>query len=65
MDPTGRYTTQQLIKIIELYFAVKSVLLTERQCRKDFVRNNVPDGTPIQRLLTEFRKIGSVTDVTQ
>ena len=33
MDPTGRYTTQQRIKIIETYFATKSVLLTQQQCR--------------------------------
>ena len=56
MDPTGRYTTQQRIKIIEAYFATKSVLLTQRQCRKDFGRNNVPDGRTIQRLVAKFRK---------
>ena len=35
---------QQQIKIIEVYFAAKSVLLTQRQCREDFGRNNVPEG---------------------
>ena len=50
MDSTRRYTTQQRIKIIEAYFA-KSVLLTQRQCRKDFGRNNVPDGRTIQHLV--------------
>ena len=62
MDPSGRYTTQQRIKIIEAYFAAKSVLLTQRQCRKDFGRNNVPDGRTIQRLVAKFRKTGSVAD---
>ena len=62
MDPTGRYTTQQRIKIIEAYFAAKSVLLTQRQCRKDFGRSNVPDGRTIQRLVVKFRKTGSVAD---
>ena len=56
MDPTGRYTTQQRIKIIEAYFTAKSVLLTQWQCRKDFGRNNVPDGRTIQRLVAKFRK---------
>ena len=28
MDPTGRYTTYKRIKIINKYFAAKSVLLT-------------------------------------
>ena len=56
MDPTGRDTKQQRIKIIEAYFAAKSVLLTQRQCRKDFGRNNVPDGRTIQRLVAKFRK---------
>ena len=56
MDPSGHYTTQERIKIIEAYFAAKSVLLTQRQCRKDFGRNNVPDGRTIQRLVAKFRK---------
>ena len=60
MDPTGRYTTQQRIKIIEAYFTAKSVLLTQWQCRKDFGRNNVPDGRTIQRLVVKFEKAGSV-----
>ena len=62
MDPSGRYTTQQRIKIIEAYFAAKSVLLTQRQCRKDFGRNNVPTGRTIQRLVAKFQKTGSVAD---
>ena len=57
MDPSGHYTTQEWIKIIEAYFGTKSVLLTQRQCRKDFGRNNVPDGRTIQRLVAKFRKI--------
>ena len=62
MAPTGRYTTQHRMKIIEVCFAAKSVLLTQRQCRKDFGRNNVPDGRTIQRLVGNFRKTGSVAD---
>ena len=62
MDPTGRYTTQQRVKIIEAYFATKSVLLTQRQCRRDFGRNNVPDRRTIQRLVAKFRETGSVAD---
>ena len=65
MDPSGRYTTQQRIKIIEAYFAAKSVLLTQRQCRKDFGRNNVPDRRTIQRLKAKFRELGSVKDLPQ
>ena len=62
MDPSGRYTTQQRIKIIEAYFAAKSVLLTQRQCRKDFGRNSVPNGRTIQHLVAKFQKTGSVGD---
>ena len=43
MDPTGQFTMQQWIKIIEAYFATKSVPLTQQKCRRDFCRNNVPD----------------------
>ena len=62
MDPTGRYSKQQRIKIIDAYFAAKSVLLSQRKCRKDFGRNNVPDRRTIQRLVAKFRKIESVAD---
>ena len=61
MDPTGRDTTQQGIKIIEEYFTAKPVLLT-RQCMRGFDRNNVPDRGTIQRLVVKFRKTVSVTD---
>ena len=62
MDPTGRYTAQQRIKIIKVYFAAKSVLLTQRQCRRDFGRNNVPDRGTILCLVAKFRETGSVAD---
>ena len=62
MDPTRSYTTQQRIKIIELYFVTKSVLLTQRQCRRDFGRNNVPVRRTVQRLVAKFRETGSVAD---
>ena len=62
MDPTGRYTTQQRIKINEACFAKKSVLLTQHQCRGDFGRNNVPDRKTIQRFLAKFRETESMAD---
>ena len=62
MDPTGRCSTQQQIKIIEAYFATKSVLLTQRQCRRDLGRINVPDRRTIQRLVTKVWQTGSVAD---
>ena len=71
MDQSGRYTTQQRIKIIETYFAAKSVLKNSKNLPKNsdtvamqeyFGRNNVPDGRAIQRLVAKFRKTGSVAD---
>ena len=62
MDPTGCSNAQQQIKIIEAYFATKSVFLTQRQCRNNFGRNNVPDGRTMQHLVAKFRKTGSVAD---
>ena len=53
---------QQQIKIIEAYFAAKSVLLSHRQCRKDFGRKSVPDGRTMQHLLAKFQKTESVAD---
>ena len=50
------------MKSIKVYFAAKSVLRTQRQCRKDFGRNNVPDGRTIQCLVAKFQKTGSVAD---
>ena len=62
VDPTGCYAMQQWMKIIEAYFATKSVLLTQWQCRRDFGRNNIPDRKTIQHLVTKFQETGSVTD---
>ena len=62
MDPTGCSNAQQQIKIIEAYFGAKSVFLTQRQCRNNFGRNNVPDGRTMQYLVAKFRKTGSVAD---
>ena len=56
IDPIGRYTTRQWIKIIKVYFTIKSVLLTQWQCRRDFGRNNVPDRKTIQRFVAKFRE---------
>ena len=63
MDPTRRFTTQQPTKIIKAYFAISS--LTQRQCRGDFGRDNVPDRKTIQRLVAKFRETGSVADAQQ
>ena len=60
MDPTGRYTTQQQIKIIEENFATK--LLIQQQCERDFGRNNVPDIETMQLLVTKFQETRSVVD---
>ena len=58
-------------KIIETYFAAKSVLKNSKNLPKNsdtaamqeyFGRNNVPDGRAIQRLVAKFRKTGSVAD---
>ena len=56
---------QQRIKMIEAYFATKSVLLTQQNCRRDFGRSNVPNRRKIQRLMANFRETGSVADVIQ
>ena len=65
MGPTGLFTTQQPIKMIEACFAAKSVLPPQRQCRRDFGRNNVPHRRTIQSLLAKFRETRSVTDAPQ
>ena len=62
MDPTGRFTMQQQIKIIKAYFTTKSVLLTQLKCRRGFGKNNVSDRRTIQRLMAKFRETGSVAD---
>ena len=52
-------------KIIEAYFATKSVLLTQRQCRRDFGRDNLPGRRTIQRLVVKFWETRSVADAPQ
>ena len=56
---------QQSIKIIEAYFATKSVVLTQWYCRRDFGRNNVSDRKTTQCLVAKFRETGSVADAPQ
>ena len=65
MDPTGRFTTQQRIKIIEAYFATKSVLLTQWKYSRDFGRDSVHDRRTIQRLMAKFGETESVADAPQ
>ena len=65
MDPTGRFSKQQRIKIIDVYFATKSVLLTQWKCSRDFGRNSVTDRRTIQRLVVKFWEKGSVADAPQ
>ena len=62
MDPPTRYTVQERIKIVEAYFATKSVVLTQRQFRRDFSRKNSPSRLTIRRLIETFRETGSVGD---
>ena len=62
MDPTGQFTTQQRTKIIEAYFAISS--LTQRQCRGDFGRDNVPDRKTIQSLVGEREREREVEKTT-
>ena len=65
MDPPTRYTVQERIKIVEAYFATKSVVLTQRQFRRDFPRKNPPSRLTIRRLLEKFRETGSVGDTNK
>ena len=62
MDALKRFTVPQRVRIVETYFATKSILLTQRQCRRDFGRNNVPARTTIYRLVAKFRETGGVRD---
>ena len=62
MDPTTRYTVQERGKIVEAYFATKSVVLTQRQFRRDFPGRNPPSKLTIRHLLEKFRETGSVGD---
>jgi hypothetical protein len=65
MDPTTRYTVEERLKIVEAYFATKSVVLTQRQFRRDFPGRNPPSKITIRRLLETFRETGSVGDTNK
>ena len=62
MDPTTRYTVQERVKIMEAYFAKKSVALTQRQFRWDFPGRDPPNKLTIRRLLENSRETRSVGD---
>lgn len=60
MDLNREYTIQQRIKIVEAYFATKSVVQTQRQYARDFGRGDVPARRIIERLIAKFKETGSV-----
>ena len=62
MDPTTRYTVQERLKIVEAYFATKSVVLTQRQFRRDFPGRNPPSKLTIRRILEKVKETGRVGD---
>ena len=65
MDPATRYSLQERIKIVEAYFATKSLIQTQRQFRRDFPGRNAPPRVTILRLLNKFREAGSVQDMNK
>jgi len=56
MDNSGYYTMQQWTKIVEAYFSTKSVVLKQRQCRRDFGRDKVHNRWTFERLVAKFRE---------
>ena len=65
MDVSGHYTVQQRIKIVEMYFVKKLVVLTQRQRRKKLGRDKVRDRKTIERLVAKFRETGSVANANK
>ena len=59
MDRETQYFVQERVKIVEAYFATKSIVLTQRQFRGDF-----PSRLTVRRLLDKFKETGSVGDKT-
>ena len=62
MDPATRNSVQEGIKIVEAYFATKSLIQTQRQFRRDFPARNAPTRVTILHLLNKFRETGSIQD---
>lgn len=59
-----RYTVQQRVNIIKLYFENdKSLVATIRKVRAVFGGNNVPNPSTVKRLVEKFEATGSVLDV--
>ena len=65
MNVSGRYTMQKRIKIVEACFATKSVVLTQRQCRKELCRDKVSYSKTIERLVAKFRETESVANANK
>ncbi len=62
MEQATRYSVQERIKIVEVYFATKSGVQTQRQFWRDFPGRNAPTRLTTKRLLDKFRETGSVQD---
>ena len=55
-----QFSTQERIKIIELYFATKSPVLVQRQFRREFPGRKIPHRNTIRALVEKFRDTGTV-----
>ena len=49
----------------QAYCAILLAVLTQRQCRRDFGRDKVPDRRTIERLVAKFRETGSVANASE
>ena len=62
MDPAVQYSVQERIKIVEAYFATKSLIQTQRQFSRGFPGRNAPTRVTVLYLLNTFKETGSVQD---
>ncbi|XP_076043750.1 uncharacterized protein LOC143026855 [Oratosquilla oratoria] len=62
MDHYDHFSVEKRTRIVELYFAIKSTILVQRQFRREHPEKKIPHRHTTTRLVEKFRNNGSMTN---
>ena len=60
MEVAVQFSVHERSKILEIYFSTKSVVITQREFRREFLERKTPCRKRITKIVEKFRNTGSV-----
>ena len=60
MEVAVQFSVHERSKILEIYFSTKSVVITQREFRREFPERKTPCRKRITKIVEKFRNTGSV-----